>query len=173
MNNFSMKLSSTSIHTSFNKVNIILKTLLLTQDCTGHANKEVISARLGNKSIVCRHLAINFLTLINGIKSLSEKYKTINKIEALDTGNFNSFIALYCNQGEMNIIRKYVFISLNHVIPMMMKNTDYNTGWIIGYDPNSTFECMICHIKPINDSAQWQCSIENPWKKIKRFISLH
>ncbi|MBE8215530.1 MAG: hypothetical protein HAW62_04270 [Endozoicomonadaceae bacterium] len=87
-----------------------------------------------------------------------------------DIEDFSLCIALTFNQGELNIIKKYVFMSSKHAMAMIMKKTAYNTGWVIGYDPNVTFQCMIFHIKPINDRSQIQGSIDNPWAKIKQFM---
>ncbi len=64
------KLSVNSNDQNTAKVHIISKKARLTQRCDGNANGQVISERLNNKPIVCRHLTHGFITIIHNLKSL-------------------------------------------------------------------------------------------------------
>ncbi|MBE8214863.1 MAG: hypothetical protein HAW62_00815, partial [Endozoicomonadaceae bacterium] len=77
------------------------------------------------------------------------------------------------NQGELNIIRKYVFYAINHAMAMIMKKTAYNKGWIIGYDPHLTFQCIIFYIENIiqtDNISPLQSTINDPWETITQFM---
>ncbi len=180
-------------------VPIISEKVRLTQFCKGNANGEVISERLNNQPILCRHLTHAFLTIIQNPESLVV-YEKIREIKEIDTEefapnetvlnnqfynqrslsgyyaniqDFSELIEYAFNQGEINSIRKYVFCTIHHAMAMIMKKTAYNKGWIIAYDPNLTFECIIFHIDniiPTDNTLLLQNTTDDPWGKIKQFM---
>ncbi len=62
MPNLSMHISSTSTETRY-KVQISPEKIILNKRFSGNSNGQIISKRLGNRCIFCRHLVHGFLTL--------------------------------------------------------------------------------------------------------------
>ncbi len=85
--NFPSKPSVDSSDQNIAKVHIISKKVRLTKSCNGSANGKVISERLNNKFILCRHLAYAFLTIIHNPESLCV-YEKIREREDIDTEEF-------------------------------------------------------------------------------------